>query len=130
MINDNTRRYRVDKKQLLQILRDNQVKHVSIFNEAKAEYRRKAIEWLADQLARARDGLPFTLEATLEEPRSYARSYDDAISLLELTIDQVVEINIQDHRSLVLDEWAWKAHFTQNSASYIGEAKAGGGGYG
>lgn len=116
---DKSRFYPVPKTQLLAKLRENRAIHIKTYNEAKEEYRKAAISALSTEIAKAKDGLEFSLQFhEIIEPKSYAREYDQAIGLMEMTIDETIPITASDYTSFVLDEWSWKEHFTSSVANY------------
>jgi hypothetical protein len=51
-------------------------------------------------------------------PTSYADSYTRAIRMLELSVEEVIEIDATTFNQLVLDEWQWKQQFTTMSSTY------------
>ena len=53
-----------------------------------------------------------------QAPVSYEDSYTRAIRMLELSIDDVVELDETTFNQLVLDEWTWKNQFTTSSTFY------------
>jgi hypothetical protein len=112
---------KINKAELLNIVRANKEKHVKEFNEAVEDYKKAAVKIsienlkLAettelDQIARIRN-LP-------SKPVSYEDSYTRAIRMLELSVDEVIEIEEHIFNQLVLDEWQWKQNFAVTSALY------------
>ena len=51
-------------------------------------------------------------------PHSYENSYDKSIRMLELSIDEVIEIDARTFNELVLDDWTWKQTFSTTNSSY------------
>jgi hypothetical protein len=51
-------------------------------------------------------------------PVSYEDSYKRAIRMLELSVDDIIEVEEDVFNQLVLDEWSWKRSFTANSTMY------------
>ena len=51
-------------------------------------------------------------------PISYEDSYTRAIRMLELSIEEVIEVEEDIFNQLVLDEWQWKHAFTATGALY------------
>lgn len=119
MLNDG-QKYKVDKLQLLEILRKNREKHVAEFKAARAGYVEQSIKALAAELGKARDGQPFTLRIDLVKPKTYAFQYDQVIGMLELTRDEAVDMTLADYRSLVLDKWDWSGQFKSSTERYLG----------
>lgn len=112
---------KINKAELLGIVRANKEKHIKEFNEAVEDYKKAAVKIsienlkLAettelDQIARIRS-LP-------SKPVSYEDSYTRAIRMLELSVEEVIEIEEHVFNQLVLDEWQWKQNFAVTSALY------------
>lgn len=114
---------KMNRKELLKIVKDNQVKHIAEYNEAVEDFK-----VLATKIAKANVKLATSgdldqigkIKAIPSAPRSYEKEYGRAIRMLELSVDDVIEIEEHTFYQLVLDEWAWKQQFVAMSASYKG----------
>lgn len=119
---------KMNRLDLLSIVKQNCVKHVAEFTEANEDFKTLVL-----QLATA--NLKLAKTANLEEfkkikpqptaPVSYEDSYKRAIRMLELSVDEIIEVDEDVFNQLVLDEWSWKRSFTAATMSY----KAGVGGW-
>lgn len=113
---------RVNKAQLLEKLRANRDAHHGIFVEALEGYRAKAIEVFNQELDKVRNGKSFRSYVQLQEPEDHTRDYDRVIGMLELSEDDVVELDEQSYVELVQDDWAWKRQFIRTNAAYSARA--------
>ncbi len=52
------------------------------------------------------------------KPVSYADEYTRAIRMLELSVEDIIEIQDSVFDQLVLDEWHWKTSFVASTALY------------
>jgi len=119
---------KLNRLELLEIVKQNRVKHVAEFTEAIEDYKD-----LVMQIATANVKLAKTsnleefkkMKAQPPAPVSYEDSYKRAIRMLELSVDEVIEVEEDVFNQLVLDEWSWKRSFTAATMSY----KAGVGGW-
>lgn len=112
---------KLNKTELLQIVRDNLVKHLAAYEESVADYKTAVLKIATDnlKLAKTADPKKFKdMRMSPTSPTSYENSYNRAIRMLELSVDDVVELEDDVFNQLVLDEWQWKASFTASSASY------------
>ncbi len=51
-------------------------------------------------------------------PNSYEQSYTRAIRMLELSIEDIIELDDTTFNQLVLDEWGWKSNFQLSGSLY------------
>jgi hypothetical protein len=112
---------RLDRLELLDIVKTNKEKHIADFKEAVTDYKKAVINVAKENLAVARTGdlIKFRQFRTMPAPpASYEDSYSRAIRMLELSVDSCIELEEQVFNQLVLDEWQWKSSFTTMSATY------------
>ena len=103
------------------LFRSNKVSHVGAFGESLADYKKAVIKICKEnsELARSGDLDRIRRIRTMPQaPVSYEDSYTRAIRMLELSIDDVVELDEATFNQLVLDEWTWKNSFTTSSTFY------------
>lgn len=108
----------VKKIDLLTTLRENREKHRTIFLEATEGYREAAIKELDAMLEDAKAGRKIRRSLTLVEPQDQTRDYDRAIRMLEMSQDDVIELEEHDFAQYVLDDWAWKRQFLLSNSAY------------
>ena len=115
------RNVKLNKTELLDIVRANKEKHVKEYAEAVEDYKKAAVKLTQENLSLAETGDVFKIskiKAMPSPPTSYEDSYSRAIRMLELSVDDVIEIEEQIFNQLVLDEWQWKHNFAVTSALY------------
>lgn len=115
------RTVKLDKNELLAIVRENKEKHVATFNEAVTDYK-VAVEKLCKknyELSQTGDLSQIEQIRPMPSlPVSYEDNYSRAIRMLELSVDSVIELEDQIFNQLVLDEWSWKRGFSASAALY------------
>lgn len=107
--------------ELLGIVVGNKEKHVIEFDESVIDYKALVLQTASDNLALAQTGEEkqfARIKSMPPSPRSYEDSYRRAIRMLELSIEDVIEVEEEVFNQLVLDEWNWKNSFTTNSTLY------------
>lgn len=112
---------KVDRKQLLYIVRENQKKHVIEYLDAVEDYKAAVIKLCKQNMKLAKSEDVEVLKQIKhfpEKPLSYESNYTRAIRMLELSVEDVIEIEEYLFNQLVLDEWDWKQRFANLSASY------------
>lgn len=109
---------RMNKSNLLEIVRVNRAKHLLEYEEAVKDYllavatvaKHNLDEVTANRITNMKH-LPVT-------PNTFETDYNRAIRMLELSVDTAVEIDEQVFKQLVLDEWSWKHSFSVSNSSY------------
>ena len=115
------RSVKINKEELLKIVRENKEKHIKDFQEAVTDYKAAAIKLAAAHVELAATGeldKIAKIKAMPGQPVSYEDSYTRAIRMLELSVDDVIELEEDIFNQLVLDEWTWKHQFAVSSALY------------
>ena len=116
---------KVKKTELLSVLKANRAKHREIVDEALAAYRTRAIAELDSMIAEAKAGKRIRRGITLVEPIDQTKEYDQAIRKLEMSVEKIIEIDEEDFKQLVCDDWRWKAQFTASNSFYSSKAQEG-----
>lgn len=112
---------KMKRLELLEIVKANQIKHIAEYNETVADYKLLVLKIAKNNLALVKGG---DLEQIAKvknfpaKPVSYEDSYYRAIRMLELSIEEVIEVEEDVFNQLVLDEWHWKHSFTTMSSTY------------
>jgi len=117
------RNVNINKQELLDILRSNKEKHVSDYKEGVQDYFSAVLKLVERNLELARSGDLSTvakISPMPPAPTSYESAYNRASRMLELSVDDVIELDEQTFNQLVLDEWAWKSMFAGTTQSYKG----------
>lgn len=112
---------KINKTELLDIVRANKEKHIKEFAEAVEDFKKAAVNIAETNLKLAQTGDTDQIakfKALPSKPVSYEDSYTRAIRMLELSVDSVIEIEEHIFNQLVLDEWQWKQNFAVTSALY------------
>jgi fibronectin type 3 domain-containing protein len=112
---------KIDKVKLLAIVKENKAKHISEYNEAVDDYKALAVKIAKHNLELANTGdldKIKDMKSVPTAPTSYEADYTRAARMLELSVDDVIELEDVVFNQLVLDEWAWKRSFTTSSMLY------------
>lgn len=115
------RSVKVEKHKLLDIVRNNLIKHVKEFDESVKDYKKAALKVAKEHVELAKSGdldQIAKIRAMPQRPASYEKDYDRAIRMLELSVEDTIELEEDIFNQLVLDEWTWKHQFTASSALY------------
>ncbi len=112
---------KVNRIELLGIVRENKEKHVREYNESVEDYKKAAINVAQKNLELAQSGdldQIARIKGMPQKPTSYEKEYDRAIRMLELSVEEIIEVAQDVFNQLVLDEWAWKNAFVASASLY------------
>lgn len=120
----NSMKINADTKTVLSALVKNRAKHQKIVAEARVGYAKKAREALLDQLKKLESGKTSVVTFHLASPQDHTKVYDTAIEMMKMHTEKKVVLDASQVRTLMMDEWDWKAHFLLANSAYSGTALA------
>jgi len=112
---------RMNRQELLDLVKENKQKHINEYEESVVDYKAAVIKIAKANLKVANtgsDNMKFTAFPT--PPVSYEKEYTKAIRMLELSVDEVIDVEDYIFNQLVLDEWSWKSAFQLSASLYKG----------
>jgi hypothetical protein len=112
---------KMDRVNLLKIVQENMSKHVEQYKESVEDYKALALKLTADNLKLAKTGeldKIAQIKSLPSKPVSYEDSYKRAARMLELSVDDIIEVEEDVFNQLVLDEWSWKRGFVAAGTAY------------
>jgi len=112
---------KMNRLELLAIVQANKITHVAEFIEAVEDYKKLVLQIAQGnaKLAKTADLEQFKkIKAQPAPPASYENDYKRAIRMLELSVEDVIEVEEDVFNQLVLDEWHWKRAFTMSNSTY------------
>lgn len=112
---------KINRLELLGIVRENKEKHAREFTESVEDYKKAALKIAEANLAVVQTGdldKIAKIQMQPNKPVSYETSYTRAIRMLELSVEDVIEVEEDVFNQLVLDEWSWKNNFTASASLY------------
>lgn len=109
---------RVDRLNLLEVIKKNRAKHKEIVDDVFTNYRKRVIEELDKALVLAKSGKQLITNIQLIQPMDMTETYDRAIGMLEMCLDESVSLDTDEYDNYVLDKWDWSRQFSSSSASY------------
>lgn len=112
---------KINRDELLAIVRENKQKHIAEYEETVEDYKKAAILIAKSNLKLANSGDIKKISQTRTFPalpESYEQSYTRAIRMLELSVEEIIELEQGIFNQLVLDEWQWKGNFSLMASTY------------
>lgn len=108
----------VPKDKLLETLTTNRDAHRAAFESALEGYRKRAVELLEEHIERISKGKVERVLVSLPVPEDHTDDYDRAITSLEWSVFDEVELTIREFDQYVRDNWSWKQEFATTTAMY------------
>jgi hypothetical protein len=119
----NMKQVRVNKDQLLTILKKNRLEHREVFLQAQKTFRVVAIKALDEQLKAARKGRPFELArlSLFTAPEDHTVDYDRSIQMLEMAVDKEIVVDEREFQNYVQDVWNWSRDWATSNMRYVNQ---------
>ena len=118
MLNLRNQSVNVTRLELLTALRANLAQHLTEYEQAILDYKTKVVEELSAALARANADDFAKVNVSVQKPSCHKRDFEEVIEMLEMSVDEVIELDKEAFRAYIKGEWPWKESFTQLMASY------------
>lgn len=109
----------VRKSDLLAHLEANRASHRTIFEQAQDIYRKQVVAELDRMLDDARSGRDIRRAILLPEPEDHTEDYDQAILMLDMSVDEEIQLTYEEFRQFVMDQWGWQRSFASNTTAYL-----------
>ena len=115
----------VNREELLETLQSNQAAHIAEYEKA-LQARQETIEERLEELSldvreAGQAAIPETISFPM--PECQKAEYEKAIRKLEMSVDEVIELDDLEFDQLVMDNWGWKRKFAATTASYRGKMR-------
>src|SRR5437763_5994184 len=99
---------KVKRSELLTKVKENAEKHRELFLQAQEGYREIVIAQLDQILKDAREGRNIKRGISIPEPQDHTQAYEAIIAMLEMSVEDVIELDYSSFQQYVLDNWVWK----------------------
>jgi hypothetical protein len=99
---------KVKRAALLEKIKANRDGHRDLFLKAQEGYRLDVIAELEQHLRDARDRKKISRALSLPEPQDHTEDYDSIIAMLEMSVEEIIELDAGSFQQYVLDKWSWK----------------------
>lgn len=112
---------KLNKTELLGIVRENKSKHILAYKEAVDDYMEAArtiVNYNVDRINERTVEAIAKCKTVPAAPKSYEDEYSRAIRMLELSVETEIELEADVFNQLVLDEWHWKNQFSLMASTY------------
>lgn len=111
----------IEKNKLLDIIKTNREEHIDTYSAAVVAYAEKGVDLLERLIKKLKAGEIIRNYLELPAPEDHTDEYDRAIRMLELDSRDAIELNEQEFRQFVQDDWDWKQSWISSTRSYVVE---------
>ena len=130
MINSREKSVNVAKAVLLERLKANLTQHMTDYAEAVQGYKIKVESDLKKMLKIIRSTTPEALvqrnvSLTSTPPVSHEAEYKEIIEMLEMSVDEIINLDGPSFKSYVMNEWTWSRNFDMTTTLYKSIAASG-----
>lgn len=122
------REVKVETSVLLSKVKANREKHIREYKEACDGYRDAALlkidevtASLKRKIAELREGQVIALMGVsfgLDVPQDHSKDYDQAIAMIEMSVDTNIVIQSEEFAQYVMDDWAWRGAWEATKMRY------------
>lgn len=126
MFNRGKQSVNVKRLELLEILKVNRDQHKLDYKEAVEGYRGAKIKALEDALEKVKNEVnpeKTSLNVSLNKPINYVSEYTEVIDMLEMSVDDVINLDSDSFQAYIKDNWSWKRSFMVSNSSYMASGK-------
>ena len=111
---------KVKKHELLDVLKSNLDKHTNDVGELLELRREEMQEYFSVNLQKMEKDSEYNPEENINfrMPVDSSKDYKKAIRMIEMTQDEVIELNEEQFDRLVMDNWDWKEQLVLTSSMY------------
>lgn len=111
---------KIDRNELLKVLKENKEKHVIDVAEAMALRRDEIISYFTDSLERMNRDSTWNPKEKINfpMPADHSADYEKAIRMVTMTQETIIELDENQFDKLVMDNWDWKQELISTSAIY------------
>ena len=112
---------KIKREELLAVVRENKEKHIAEYIESVEDFKKAVVIITKNNLKLVNTGDLNSIAKVKNlpsAPSSYEQSYTRAIRMLELSVEDIIELDDTTFNQLVLDEWNWKSNFQVSGSLY------------
>lgn len=109
---------KLNKAALITRVKVNRDNHRKLFEQAQVGFREEVIKELDRHLDAARSNKTLPSLIRFDPPQDHTNEYDRILDMLDMSVEDVVELDSVAFAHFVRDEWQWKQEFLSNVSKY------------
>jgi hypothetical protein len=108
----------VQKAALIEVVTKNRAAHRDLFEKAVEGYKREAVRQLERMLADVKVGKRIQVAIQLQMPQDQTKDYDRVLTMLDMSVDDVIPLDSTAFANYVMDDWSWSQQTTALNTMY------------
>ena len=117
---NNKLKVEVKVQDVLKALQENRNQHEVSYHEARKKYVTEASEKLRERANALTTGDAKDHHVHVVVPVNFLEEYDNAISMLEMTTQETIQLDAEQFKAYIKDDWSWKKEFNAVNSAYLG----------
>ena len=109
---------KVPRDELLSVLEKNLEQHIIDYNESMKGFREECLAALEKRIKLIEEEKTLDMKFNMSKPQSNEDDYKRVISMLKMSVDEVIELSSYEYDQYVLDNWQWKDSFLRSNQLY------------
>lgn len=101
----------IKREKLQETLKQNLADHIQIYDLALTGWQNEYQEYVKEFAKKVKSGDFKISFRPPSKPNTYAKNYEDVISQLEMSADEVITLNSLEFQNYILDEWSFSNSF-------------------
>lgn len=114
----NGRTVNVKRLELLEMLKKNKELHQKEYDEALVDFKKAMIAELQKQLKLAKAEKLNELHISMYPPQNHAGDFQEVIDMMEVSVDEVINLDSESFKAFFKNEWSWSAQFKLLASTY------------
>jgi hypothetical protein len=122
---------KMNREKLVETMKTNLEQHIKTYNKAVQEYLLDLDDAMSKNARTTRKAIASAKESGKienlwvdyknlpQKPTSYEDQYVVKIAMFDNSADPTIELDEQEFKQYMLDQWGWKNQFAATTASYI-----------
>lgn len=102
----------------MEVVSKNRDSHRQLFEQAFEGYRNECVRILNQNLDALKNSQRHIVVFVELAPEDHTDDYDHVISMLRMSVDEVVELTSSEFAQYVQDDWNWKHTWTASNMKY------------
>jgi len=113
-----SRKIKVDKKQLIEKIKENKENHIKEYEKAVVAYKEEALKQLQNLTEKVNSGA-VNIKLDLVTPINNSENYDKIIEMFEWEVEEIVELEQNEFIEYVQDETDFAVTAKMSNMTYI-----------
>ena len=109
----------IPREKLKSTLVQNLTDHVELYKATHSAWTESFTKYVSDFAKKIKGGDLKTSYNPPHEPTSYAKQYEQVISQLEMSADDIITLDATEFKNYILDEWHFSDSVLRMSSTYL-----------